>query len=58
MQTLVDPFELGSQATPRPQPVRPSASEVNGDGEQHAEHGPIGPRSEVWERVRCWCSEE
>jgi hypothetical protein len=59
MQTLVDPFELASEATPR----APIATEQT-PGAGEAKKPPADPLvsrippSEAWQRVRCWCSEE
>ncbi len=58
MQTLVDPFEA-AQTAPNPSAAAlPGARDSVPGGLLTESVGPAAPRSDVWERVRCWCSEE
>jgi hypothetical protein len=59
MQTLVDPFELACEEAPRVQSAPEQLPGRDSRGDVPFETpAPRIPSSEVWQRVRCWCSEE
>jgi hypothetical protein len=65
MQTLMDPFERASEATPAPRPVAPSSNgKVETGHDRRIETQPSRPPDseradgDSCARMRCWCSED
>ena len=64
MQTLVDPYERASQATPAPRPAAPAVNGKVETPDRRPEPNPSKPpegdaaEREAYARMRYWCSED